>query len=301
MSTEPMPSALRPRDADGPPGFESRIAVLDIVQQPLRARSCGNTDRDRRTLDPPPVLRLDIRKPQCPTADTEYMKRFTFIVQCLLCAADSTGPLLPPGARGRALVRGNLVASAHYGDLKLDGCHGEACYFCFPDLSFSTAGYYKLRFQCLWIDQYARPGAHFVRSLGTMGHQLSDVFRVYSAKDFPSMLPMTAISLALKRQGLWIRGGIQRNRRERRLAKAAAQARLNDSNSNNNNNKTFNNNNNEEEDDDEEEEEEENANNNPDMSSSGISREGSTHNTHSIHNIKADIKNDALNITQTTT
>ncbi|KAK7206176.1 velvet factor-domain-containing protein [Myxozyma melibiosi] len=216
---------LRPLDADGPPGFRERIAVLEIVQQPQRARSCGNADRDRRTLDPPPVLKLDVRLPHQPRTDTHYMKQFTWIVQCLLYSAESPCALLPPAAHGRALVRGNLVANAHFVDLALDGHRGEACYFCFPDLSFSTAGLYRLKFQCAWIDQHARSNSHLVRSLGTMGHQISDVFRVYSAKDFPSMLPMTPISLSLKRQGLWIRGGIQRNRRARRLARASSASR----------------------------------------------------------------------------
>ncbi|KAK9246384.1 velvet factor-domain-containing protein [Lipomyces tetrasporus] len=211
-----LPLALRPQDMDGPPNFTSYTAQFSIIQQPDRARSCGNADRDRRCLDPPPVLKLEVRSLASGEVDIPYMKRYSWIVQCFLYSADLSngqGEQLPVHSGGRLLIRGNMVGNAQYADLDVDGHRGESCYFCFPDLSFSTAGYYRLKFQWAWIDQNNPFHSHQVRSMGMMGFQISDVFRVYSAKDFPSMLPMTPISLALKRHGLWIRGGIQRTRR----------------------------------------------------------------------------------------
>ncbi|KAK9334170.1 velvet factor-domain-containing protein [Lipomyces starkeyi] len=213
---EPQPLARRPQDMDGPPSFTSYTAQFYIIQQPDRARSCGNADRDRRCLDPPPVLKLEVRSLATGAVDIPYMKRYSWIVQCFLYSADSNngqGEQLSLHSGGRLLIRGNMVGNAQYADLGIDGHKGESCYFCFPDLSFSTAGYYRLKFQWAWIDQNIPSHNHQVRSMGMMGYQISDVFRVYSAKDFPSMLPMTPISLALKRHGLWIRGGIQRTRR----------------------------------------------------------------------------------------
>lgn len=38
--------------------------VLDVRQQPRQARSCGSGDKaDRRPIDPPPIIRLRVRKP----------------------------------------------------------------------------------------------------------------------------------------------------------------------------------------------------------------------------------------------
>ncbi|KAK9373231.1 velvet factor-domain-containing protein [Lipomyces chichibuensis] len=219
LQQEPQPLARRPQDMDGPPNFTSYTAQFYIIQQPDRARSCGNADRDRRCLDPPPVLKLEVRSLATGAVDIPYMKRYSWIVQCFLYSAESNngqGEQLSLHSGGRLLIRGNMVGNAQYADLGIDGHQGESCYFCFPDLSFSTAGYYRLKFQWAWIDQNIPLHSHQVRSMGMMGFQISDVFRVYSAKDFPSMLPMTPISLALKRHGLWIRGGIQRTRRSGR-------------------------------------------------------------------------------------
>ncbi|KAK9467443.1 velvet factor-domain-containing protein [Lipomyces arxii] len=216
LRNEPLPLLRRPSDMDAPPDFEKYTASLQVIQQPDRARSCGSADRDRRCLDPPPVLKLDIRDLATGEPALDYMKRLLWIVQCFLYTATETGQgeQIPVQSAGRILVRGNMVSNAQYVDLDIPDHNGESCYFCFPDLSFSTAGYYRLKFQWAWIDHSGITN-HQVRSMGIMGYQISDVFRVYSARDFPSMLPMTPIALALKRHGLWIRGGIQRNRRFR--------------------------------------------------------------------------------------
>ncbi|KAK9459015.1 velvet factor-domain-containing protein, partial [Lipomyces oligophaga] len=213
-------------DTDGPPDFQNYSAVFEIIQQPDRARSCGNVDRDRRCLDPPPVLKLEVRSRRTGEVDVEYMKRYSWIVQCFIYSANRQNAAGQPGigvrislynSAGRTLVRGNMVTNAQHLDLDIEGHRGPACYFCFPDLSFSTAGFYCLKFQWAWIDHSNPMNGLQVRSMGIMGYQISNTFRVYSAKDFPSMLPMTPLSHALKRNGLWIRGGIQRNRKSRRL------------------------------------------------------------------------------------
>ncbi|KAK9367114.1 velvet factor-domain-containing protein [Lipomyces kononenkoae] len=213
---EPLPLARRPQDMDGPPCFSSYTAQFYIIQQPDRARACGNADRDRRCLDPPPVLKLEVRSLATGEVDIQYMKRYSWIVQCFLYSASSDirhDKQLPLQTGGRLLIRGNMVSNAQYADLGIEGHKGEGCYFCFPDLSFSVAGFYRLKFQWAWIDHNISSHGHQVRSMGLMGYQISDVFQVYSAKDFPSMLPMTPISLSLKRHGLWIRGGMQRSKR----------------------------------------------------------------------------------------
>lgn len=36
------------------------IKVIEIIQNPIRARSCGFGEKDRRPIDPPPILQLFI-------------------------------------------------------------------------------------------------------------------------------------------------------------------------------------------------------------------------------------------------
>src|SRR6187402_2669338 len=54
---------------------------LIIRQQPHSARACGYGERDRRVVDPPPILILDIDNP----ADGAMM----YVVHCVLWNADS--------------------------------------------------------------------------------------------------------------------------------------------------------------------------------------------------------------------
>ena len=72
------------------------------------------------------------------------------------------------------------------------------CFFNFQDLSCRQNGLYRLRFvlMCVGIE-VAQDGGHpkFVATVD------SDVFEVFSAKDFPGMTASTALTRELKRQG----------------------------------------------------------------------------------------------------
>ncbi len=73
-----------------------------------------------------------------------------------------------------------------------------SCFFIFPDLSCRTPGPYKLHFTLMRLGRE-------ITSLGgrtkVVHWVTSDVFQVFSAKDFPGMRASTALTRGLKKMG----------------------------------------------------------------------------------------------------
>ncbi|TKA70782.1 hypothetical protein B0A49_11176 [Cryomyces minteri] len=90
---------------------------------------------------------------------------------------------------------GQLVASPAV--LK-DENDREGCFFCFPDLSCRTPGYFRLRFVLMRIEPMNLQAGGYSPIITEV---LSNVFTVYTAKDFPGMRPSSALTIALKSQG----------------------------------------------------------------------------------------------------
>ena len=84
-----------------------------------------------------------------------------------------------------------LSSAAEYGSL--------ATFYIFPDLSCRQNGLYRLRFTLMKVPM----GPNMVEGgQGSLcGSVDSDVFEVFSAKDFPGMRPSTLLTKDLKRQG----------------------------------------------------------------------------------------------------
>jgi hypothetical protein len=125
--------------------------------------------------------------------------RYPFnVVHCTLWSVDGNSDETALTGADKRLTRrlmGTLVSSPFVGQ---DEEGTEGCFFCFPDLSCRTHGKYRLRFVLMRL----RPS-----DLQPEGYTpiiteaLSDVFTVYTAKDFPGMRPSTALTKVLKRQG----------------------------------------------------------------------------------------------------
>lgn len=107
---------------------------------------------------------------------------------------------------------GNLVASIWEGKDE----HGVAGkFFVFPDMSCRSPGLYRLKFRLLRIDPSdMRPG----QKSPAVASVTTDVFRVFTAKDFPGMRPSTALLKALKNSGLTV--GVKKGSEARRRNKA---------------------------------------------------------------------------------
>ncbi|KAF8534725.1 velvet factor-domain-containing protein [Trichophaea hybrida] len=166
---------------------------LQVRQQPVAARACGFGERDRRVIDPPPIVQLIVSD----SDPTELRYPFN-VVHCTLWSVNGNSDETSVIGLDKRLTRrlmGTLVSSPFVGQDE-DGTEG--CFFCFPDLSCRTHGKYRLRFVLMRLkpdDLQPEGYTPFITEA------LSDVFTVYTAKGFPGMRPSTALTKALKRQG----------------------------------------------------------------------------------------------------
>ena len=110
---------------------------------------------------------------------------------------------------------GQLVASP---SVAKDEHDVEGCFFCFPDLSCRTHGRYKLRFVLMRIDPM---NLHVGGFSPILTEVFTDVFTVYTAKDFPGMHASSLLLKALRRQGLnvSVKKGSQARKMQNRVAK----------------------------------------------------------------------------------
>ncbi|KAF2862349.1 hypothetical protein K470DRAFT_201940, partial [Piedraia hortae CBS 480.64] len=170
---------------------------LSVRQQPCVARACGFGERDRRVIDPPPILELKITSLDgMPEQDPHAI----LALHCTLVSRDgredeTEAPMQTHLPSTRQLM-GTLVASPYQGKDE----HGRAgTFFVFPDLSCRSTGVYRLRFKLLRIDpSHMMPGV----SSPSVAGITTDPFHVFTAKDFPGMRASSALLKALRRQGL---------------------------------------------------------------------------------------------------
>lgn len=149
-------------------------------------------------IDPPPIIQLLVTDPKTGMPEEEELRYSLNVVHCTLWNAEGTNEetaLIQPDRRTTRRLMGQLVASP---SVAKDEHDIEGCFFCFPDLSCRTHGKYRLRFVLMRIDPMHLHVGGFSPILCEV---LSDVFTVYTAKDFPGMRPSSALTRALKLQG----------------------------------------------------------------------------------------------------
>ncbi|KND02649.1 uncharacterized protein SPPG_01736 [Spizellomyces punctatus DAOM BR117] len=127
---------------------------LRVLQQPIRARACGFGTKDRRRVDPPPVVEL-IKYDERNIRDSSAQEEPYLVCHASLCSAD--------GTEDRGLIN-NIYADESAGELgasqhALVGCavataqplkdvHGvKKLMFIFPDLSVRPPGHLRLKFR----------------------------------------------------------------------------------------------------------------------------------------------------------
>ncbi|KAJ2892085.1 uncharacterized protein MKZ38_010279 [Zalerion maritima] len=174
--------------------------AIRVRQQPAAARSCGFGERDRRVIDPPPIIQLSIADPTISREETSRMiKHPFFVVHCAIVnevGEDSSS--MSDDFRQQRRLMGTLVGSPFVG---LDEHGQEGCFFCFPDLSCRTPGKFKLIFKLVVLNPSEIGPGH---SCPISATAMSDLFTVFNAKDFPGMQASTALTKRLKDQGCLI-------------------------------------------------------------------------------------------------
>ena len=175
QSLPPRPNVIKPPPVD---------YNLSIRQQPAAARACGFGERDRRVIDPPPILELKItdKATGAPSQDSNAL----LALHCTLIGpetdVDETEvPAAHPEMASTRRLMGTLVASPYQAKDE----HGVAgTFFVFPDLSCRSPGKYRLSFKLLRVDPMNMiPGAVH----GTVSSIKTDVFSVFTAKDYQAM------------------------------------------------------------------------------------------------------------------
>ncbi|KAK3990219.1 velvet factor-domain-containing protein [Cladorrhinum sp. PSN332] len=199
-SKAPMPPLPSPRPLSSPTSSSSEYRIA-VRQQPFAARSCGFGERDRRVIDPPPIVQLTISDPSLSQEELGRRLRHQFsVVHCSiwdeLGAKDMSS--MPEDFRQQRRLMGTLVASPFVG---LDENGEEGCFFCFPDLSCRTPGVFRLKFALVVLDPMRMCTGEKSPIVAT---GMSEAFQVYNAKDFPGMQASTALTKRLKEQGCLI-------------------------------------------------------------------------------------------------
>ncbi|KAK4650316.1 hypothetical protein QC762_706330 [Podospora pseudocomata] len=197
-TTTSHPSYPPPAPSPIPSTSEYRISVR---QQPYAARSCGFGERDRRVIDPPPIVQLTIHDPSLSPEELSRRLRHQFsVVHCSIY--DDRGErdmsAMPEDFRQQRRLMGTLVASPFVGQ---DENGEEGCFFCFPDLSCRTPGSFRLKFALVVLDPMSMRMGDRSKIVATA---MSEVFCVYNAKDFPGMKASTGLTKRLKEQGCLI-------------------------------------------------------------------------------------------------
>ncbi|CAO0792177.1 unnamed protein product [Mucor circinelloides] len=222
-----MSSSIPPPLGLGRPSQKSKKYRLIMVQNPVRARCCGFGEKDRRPIDPPPILQLFLERPDgsLQNAHDDDSNISLFVVQCDLYSEDgkeprgqvynpssavptsaspandskpTTGTLLSfqDPAPTRSLM-GAVVSNAYQ---LLDHNNEPGIFFIFQDLSVRIEGNFCLNF--MFINLSA--GDPLTMSTEVTDDVMSKPFTVYSAKNFPGMTDSTPISQSFAQQGIKI-------------------------------------------------------------------------------------------------
>ncbi|KAG8416710.1 hypothetical protein J3458_007274 [Metarhizium acridum] len=193
-----IPNLLSPDRVDV---VNSIMFRLSMRQQPQAARACGFGDRDRRVIDPPPIVQLYVDGPSLSEDEAKsYLRYESYVMNCSICDESGTqdASFMPEEYQHQRRLMGSLVGTPFVG---MDDHGEEGCFFCFSDLSCRTPGAFRLKFTLIMIDP-ARAGV--IRHFPILTEIVSDIFHVYSAKEFPGMLPSSSLAKRLKEQGCMI-------------------------------------------------------------------------------------------------
>ncbi|KAM0113411.1 hypothetical protein ACP6JB_000801 [Aspergillus fumigatus] len=148
---------------------------LIIRQQPNRARVAGGKEKERKPVDPPPIVQL--RSPY-------------YFMCCSLYDANEDQPVPVPPATALA---GTLVSSLHR--LK-DVDNNDGGFFVFGDLSVKIEGEFRLKFT---LFEMRKDVVTYLKSI------ISDRFTVSPPKTFPGMQESTFLSRSFADQGVKLR------------------------------------------------------------------------------------------------
>ncbi|KAI9777608.1 MAG: hypothetical protein M1839_008662 [Geoglossum umbratile] len=161
---------------------------LHIRQGPERARVAGVKEKDRKPVDPPPIIQLRIKDDSDPAQN--YLQSPYYFMCCNLYDPVHEQPAT---SAPHTALAGTLVSSLHR--LK-DIDNSDGGFFVFGDLSVKLEGEYRLRFS---LFEMLKSEVVHIKSI------ISGRFVVYATKNFPGMSESTFLSRSFGDQGVRLR------------------------------------------------------------------------------------------------
>ncbi|CAO3694634.1 hypothetical protein G6F70_000245 [Rhizopus microsporus] len=160
---------------------------LEIAEQPVQCRISSDNDKDRRPIDPAPIIKLTVLDKDNQRIQDPGESPF-YVMHVSLWSVDmKTQYDLIENSR---VLTGSLVSSP---SLLKDLQDELAYFFAFSDLSIRLTGQYRLRFSLV----------HIARN-EIVDQVFSDPFTTYSAKTYPGMKKSSELAKHLAKQGLKI-------------------------------------------------------------------------------------------------
>ncbi|CAO0791005.1 unnamed protein product [Mucor circinelloides] len=158
-------------------------------QEPIHARISTNNERDRRPIDPPPIVQMRLNNAAPQQTDAFHQNSYFYMCANLAHPSDDNEIYTPT----HNALSGQTVSSMY--KLK-DIDNHDGAFFIFGDLSVKVEGSFRLK---LSLFEITTTGAVCLQSIFT------SPFVVYPAKKFPGMLDSTFLSRSFSDQGARIR------------------------------------------------------------------------------------------------
>ncbi|RDA92398.1 hypothetical protein CP533_4734 [Ophiocordyceps camponoti-saundersi (nom. inval.)] len=166
---------------------------LMLRQAPMHARVAIGKEKDRKPIDPPPIVQLLDKRHNGKSG--LYDSPYLFMTSSLV--PETYGESSPDKEQELPTnyLVGSLVSSIHR---LRDTDNVEGGFFVFGDLSVKREGRFRLRFTLFERDQHSS-SFYFVSEL------ITNAFTVYSTKLFPGMADSTQLTRTFSNQGVKVR------------------------------------------------------------------------------------------------
>ncbi|KAL4891930.1 velvet factor-domain-containing protein [Aspergillus ambiguus] len=162
---------------------------LIIRQQPNRARVAGGKEKERKPVDPPPIVQIRVKEDGTYLAQHYLQSPYYFMCCSLYDASEDVPVPVPPSTA----LTGTLVSSLHR--LK-DVDNTDGGFFVFGDLSVKIEGDFRLKFT---LFEMRKDMVYYLKSI------ISERFTVSPPKSFPGMAESTFLSRSFADQGVKLR------------------------------------------------------------------------------------------------
>ncbi|PLB38263.1 protein vosA [Aspergillus candidus] len=162
---------------------------LIIRQQPSRARVAGGKEKERKPVDPPPIVQIRVKEEGTYLAQHYLQSPYYFMCCSLYDSSDDSPVPVSPSTT----LTGTLVSSLHR--LK-DVDNTDGGFFVFGDLSIKIEGDFRLKFT---LFEMRKEVVTYLKST------ISDRFTVSPPKSFPGMAESTFLSRSFADQGVKLR------------------------------------------------------------------------------------------------